>query len=262
MTLHVESVGRGPPLVLLHGFGLHGGLFSPMLPALAGRHRVHVVDLPGHGHSPAIAPYTLDAIVDAVDAAIAPLAGDAPLSMLGWSFGGLVAQRYAARVRAPLARLALVCTSPRFVNGEGWSAGIDAAVLRRFGDELRVAYAPTLRRFVALQMQGADGARATLAQLRALLASRPPADASAVDAALAILGGTDLRDAAATLRVPTLVVAGGRDTLAPAAAGRWLAATIPGAALAVIEAAAHVPFLSHPRAFEAALAPHIDARAA
>ena len=58
--LHVESVGRGSPLVLLHGFALHGGLFAPLLPALVKRHRVHVVDLPaaellclpGAGHLP------------------------------------------------------------------------------------------------------------------------------------------------------------------------------------------------------------------
>jgi pimeloyl-[acyl-carrier protein] methyl ester esterase len=262
MTLHVESAGRGDPLVLLHGFGLHGGLFMPLLPVLMGRHRVHVVDLPGHGHSATIAPYTLDGLVDALDATLAPLVGGAPVSMLGWSFGGLVAQRFAARAQAPLARLVLVCTSPRFTGGGGWTAGIAGSVLRQFGDELRVAYEATIRRFVTLQMQGAEGARATLAQLRTLLASRPPADPAALAAVLAILERTDLRAAATTLRVPTLVVAGGRDTLAPPAASRFLAEAIPGATLAMIDAAAHVPFLSHPRAFEAALAPMLDARAA
>ena len=262
MTLHVESAGRGEPLVLLHGWGLHGGLFTPLLPALVDMHRVHVVDLPGHGHSATIAPYTLDGIVDALDAAIAPLCGGAPVTMLGWSFGGLVAQRFAARARTPLARLVLVCTSPRFVRGEDWTAGIDGSVLRQFGDELHVAYEATIRRFVALQMQGADGARATLAQLRALLGSRPPADPAALDAALTILEQADLRAGAPTLRVPTRVIAGGRDALAPAAASRFLAAAIPRATLAVIDAAAHVPFLSHPRAFEAALAPALDADAA
>jgi len=48
--LHVESTGEGPPLVLLHGWAMHGGLFAPLVPALARRYRVSVVDLPGHGH--------------------------------------------------------------------------------------------------------------------------------------------------------------------------------------------------------------------
>ena len=60
--LHVESSGDGPPLVLLHGWAMHGGLFATLLPSLAQQFRVHVVDLPGHGHSPPVTPYTLDAI--------------------------------------------------------------------------------------------------------------------------------------------------------------------------------------------------------
>ena len=49
--LHVDVQGEGAPLVLLHGFALHGGLFAPIVPALSHTHRVHAVDLPGHGHS-------------------------------------------------------------------------------------------------------------------------------------------------------------------------------------------------------------------
>ena len=186
-TLHVESVGAGPPLVLLHGWALHGGVFAPLLPALVARHRVHVVDLPGHGHSPPIPGVTLDAVVDAVAGAIAQAGDVAPADVLGWSFGGLVAQRWAARGDARVGRVVLVCTSPRFVSGDGWTHGIAPQVLAQFADELRVAYDATLRRFVTLQMQNATHARTTLARVRALLAARPPADPATLDATLAIL---------------------------------------------------------------------------
>ncbi|HEV8502772.1 MAG TPA: pimeloyl-ACP methyl ester esterase BioH [Casimicrobiaceae bacterium] len=244
--------------MLLHGWALHGGAFAPLLPALVARHRVHVVDLPGHGHSPPMAQLTLDAIVDAVAAAVTPLAEGAPLDVLGWSFGGLVAQRWAARAGGGMARLILVCTSPRFVAGDGWTAGIAPQVLAQFGDELRVAYDATLRRFLMLQMQHATHARTTLARMRELLAARPPADRATLDATLAILQSSDLRDQAPAMGMPALVVAGGRDTLAPAAAGAWLADAMPDAILATIADAAHVPFLSHPRAFDAALRGFFD----
>jgi pimeloyl-[acyl-carrier protein] methyl ester esterase len=52
---------------------------------------------------------------------------------------------------------------------------------------------------------------------------------------------------------PTLVVAGGRDTLTPAAAGAWLAAALPNARLVTIAGAGHIPFLSHPAEFADAL---------
>ena len=70
MTLHVESVGAGAPLVLLHGWALHGGIFAPLLPELSMRYRVHVIDLPGHGHSAPLLPYTLDSVTDALMQAI------------------------------------------------------------------------------------------------------------------------------------------------------------------------------------------------
>ena len=49
--LHVEITGKGPPLVLLHGWAMHGGIFAPLTEALRERRTLHVVDLPGHGHS-------------------------------------------------------------------------------------------------------------------------------------------------------------------------------------------------------------------
>ncbi|MEP7184077.1 MAG: pimeloyl-[acyl-carrier protein] methyl ester esterase, partial [Betaproteobacteria bacterium] len=37
--LHVETVGHGPPLVLLHGWAMHSGVWGPLVPHLAKRHR-------------------------------------------------------------------------------------------------------------------------------------------------------------------------------------------------------------------------------
>ena len=61
------------------------------------------------------------------------------------------------------------------------------------------------------------------------------------------------------LAQPSLVISGSRDTLAPPAAGRWLADRLPDARFASIEGAAHVPFLSHPDPFMAALESFLDA---
>jgi pimeloyl-[acyl-carrier protein] methyl ester esterase len=250
-ALHVESVGAGAPLVLLHGFALHGGLFAPILPALAAHHRVHVVDLPGHGHSATIAPYTLDAIADTVAATVRSAAPRA--SVLGWSFGGQVALRWAQRHPAQVERLILVCTTPSFVTRPGFACAMAPQTLQRFGDELSVAYRLTLQRFLTLQVQGSDAGRATLATLRARLFERGEPARDAIAAAMRLLLDTDLRGDVARIRVPARVVSGARDTLAPAAAGRWLAGALPHATYRVVEGAAHAPFLSHPHAFQEAL---------
>ena len=94
MSLHVETVGVGPPLVLLHGWALHSGLWQPIVPHLAQHFRLHLVDLPGHGHSATIEPYTADAIVATLEQFFA--GEKKPLNLLGWSLGGLVAMRWAS----------------------------------------------------------------------------------------------------------------------------------------------------------------------
>ncbi|HLM53642.1 MAG TPA: pimeloyl-[acyl-carrier protein] methyl ester esterase, partial [Pseudoxanthomonas sp.] len=37
--MHIEIAGNGPPLVLIHGWGLHGGVFEPLVRRLSGRYR-------------------------------------------------------------------------------------------------------------------------------------------------------------------------------------------------------------------------------
>lgn len=254
--LHVERQGAGPPLVLLHGWAMHGGLFAPLLPTLAQRHRVEVVDLPGHGHSAPVAPYTLDTVVDAIAGAIDP---DAPVTLLGWSLGGTVALRFAERHPRRVARLILVSATPRFVAAGDWPHAIAPQTLARFGDELKVAYRLTLQRFLSLQVKGSAEGRATLDALRRALFARGEPARAVLEACFDILAHTDLRAAGRAIAAPTLVVTGEHDALVPAAAGAWLARAMPAARHVDIAGAAHAPFLSHRAAFEAAVQGFLDA---
>jgi len=258
--LHVDVAGAGPPLVLLHGWAMHSGMWGPVAAALAPRFRVHAVDLPGHGHSAAVTPWTLDTVVGEVAAAFA--GDDAPLTVVGWSLGGAVALRWALAAPQRIGRLALVCTTPCFVARPDWPDAMAGATLAQFGDELAVAYRLTLLRFLTLQMRGSDDGRATLAAMRAQLFARPDPAPAVLAAALAELAATDLRAAAPEIRQPALVVAGERDTLAPCAAGAWLARAMPDARFTAIAGAAHAPHLSHPAAFAAALDGFLDGCAA
>lgn len=249
--LHVESVGQGRPLVLLHGFALHGGLFAPLLPAFAKHHRVHVVDLPGHGYSDAIDPWTIDAVVAALERAFAT--EQQPLAVMGWSLGGVVALAWALAHPHRLRKLALVATSPRFVADHAWPHAMAPEMLARFADELRVAWQLTLQRFLSLQVRGSEAGHATLAALRHQLFARGKPDPAMLCAALGALAGADLRADVARIAIPTLVVAGEHDTLAPPWATAWLAQALPAAELRRLPGAGHAPFLSHPDAFRDAL---------
>jgi pimeloyl-[acyl-carrier protein] methyl ester esterase len=240
--------------VLLHGFGLHGGVFEPIVPELARHHRVLVVDLPGHGLSTAVAPWTLEAIASVVDSA---LAIEGPLVVLGWSFGALVALTWAQRRPERVSRLVLVSTSPSFVARDNWPHAMPASRLGQFGDELRASYRLTLKRFLTLQVQGSEEGRATLSMLRARLFERGEPSPAALAATLELLVDSDLRALLPSIRTPALVIGGERDTLAYPQAGEALAASLPDARFVTISGAAHAPFLSHREPFLAAVTPFL-----
>jgi pimeloyl-[acyl-carrier protein] methyl ester esterase len=252
--VHVESLGAGNPLVLLHGFAMNGGLFAPLLPELARAHRVHVVDIPGHGRSPLLDPFELPRVVEAIDAAI----DGADLTVLGWSLGGQIALAWALARPQRIRRLVLVATTPSFVERDGWPHAMSAQTLSRFGDELRASYRLTLQRFLALQVHGSEEGRVTLAALRQRLFERGEPAPQALAAALGTLAQNDLRSALARIAAPTHVIAGDRDALVPLAATRELAAAMPNATHVTIEGAAHAPFLSHRRRFIDTVLSYVD----
>ena len=49
--MHIDTIGHGPDLVLIHGWAMHGGIFAPLVERLSPQFQLHIVDLPGHGHS-------------------------------------------------------------------------------------------------------------------------------------------------------------------------------------------------------------------
>ena len=248
MKLHSETSGRGPPLLLLHGWGLHSGVWTALLPQLRQRFRITCVDLPGHGHSAPLAPGGgMEDWVRAV-AAVAPRGA----AWLGWSLGAQLALA-AALAGEDIRRLVLVAGTPRFVAAPDWPCGIDAATLAGFGESLALDHRRTVRDFLTLQLRGDRHAATLLATLRAALARRGGPDAESLRSGLRILADTDLRAGLATLRQPALVVAGERDRLVPAEASRRLATGLPEGRYLELAAAAHAPFLTHPAAFVGAV---------
>jgi len=244
MSLHLESHGSGAALLLIHGWGMHGGMWGQVAEQLAQSYRVHRVDLPGHGASSACSPYKLDDLVQQLSAQF-----DEPLTVCGWSLGGQVAMRWAQLHPAQVQKLVLVATTPCFVQQDGWSCAMAAETLQEFAASLLQNHALTLKRFLALQLRGSENERELLLDLRARLYANGEPDVRALQGGLDILRDTDMRKQLAQITQATLVIAGERDTLTPMAASEYIAQTLPDARLQVIQGAAHAPFLSHPQIF-------------
>ena len=95
--MHVESIGSGAPLLLIHGWGMHGGVWEEVAQKLAADFRVHSVDLPGYGKSARIdlppqgrwrwPPLRISRFVDEIVELLATQFSE-PLTVCGWSLGG------------------------------------------------------------------------------------------------------------------------------------------------------------------------------
>ena len=255
-ALHVETQGNGAPLLLIHGWGMHGGVWEDVAQKLAANFQVFCVDLPGYGlsvgrdstlrvgelgESPDLA---LDAIVGQLSAQF-----NAPLAVCGWSLGGQIALRWAAREPAKVRRLILVTSTPCFRTRPDWPNGMAGEVLAQFAAELERSHHATLRRFISLQLRGSENERELSILLRERLFSRGEPEMKTLRAGLNILRDADQRSELGQIKQPTLVIAGERDKLTPPEASYYLAKAIPHARLVEVKGAAHAPFLSHPDFF-------------
>jgi pimeloyl-[acyl-carrier protein] methyl ester esterase len=238
-------------VVLLHGWGFAAGAWDDLAGRLRPRLRVHVPDLPGYGAAPVCAPYTLEAMADAV-------ARRAPrrCHVVGWSLGGEVALAWALRASRQVRRLALIGATPCFASRPGWPCATPPAVLREFGRLLAADRAGTLARFIAVQARGDAHARRVAGVLQQ--SSAGSATEGALEAGLAVLLHADLRRDLRRVRQPALVLHGAHDRIVPPAAGRRLAAALPDARFRLLRACAHAPFLSQPARVARALREFFD----
>src|SRR5438477_771289 len=95
VDLYYEIHGAGKPLVLLHGGLMLADSFAPILPALAAGRQVIGVDLQSHGHTAyAERPMSYEAMAEDIAALISAL-GLGKVDLMGYSFGGGVALRFA-----------------------------------------------------------------------------------------------------------------------------------------------------------------------
>lgn len=108
LDYYYEIHGEGEPLLLLHGGLGSTDMFGPVLPALAEGRQVIGVDLQGHGRT-ALGDRPIDpkALGDDMAALVKALGHD-QVDVLGYSFGGAVAFRFAAQHPDAVRRLALV----------------------------------------------------------------------------------------------------------------------------------------------------------
>ncbi len=244
-NIHLETFGTGKPIVLVHGWAMHSGIWRDFARQLASNYKVICVDLPGHGHSEKIDPFTLEHISDELLNAVPE-----QCCWLGWSLGATVALDIAARFPERVAALMLLAGNPSFVSAsEGTSEwpGMDVRLLDDFAEHLYENGQATLLRFLSLQVKNLPNHKALLKELRSAVLECAAPDQNTLQGGLNILKNTDQRPVLSGLTMPVSVILGGLDTLVPVALGQKMQQLLPGLELNIIDRAGHVPFLSHSR---------------
>jgi pimeloyl-[acyl-carrier protein] methyl ester esterase len=256
MNLYWEAQGQGRAMVVLHGWGLHGGVWQETTTALADRCRCYRVDLPGFGRSRRVpAAPTLPALAGSVVEAV-------PIRQavwMGWSLGGMVALEAACAWPDRVQALVLVASSPRFVQGDDWPHGVPEKTLESFAGALDRDYREALMRFLVLQAGPDRQARRIIQRLRGELFRHGAPGEGALAGGLALLRESDLRCRLFQVACPTLVILGERDTLIPAAVGETLQVLRPDWQVQVMAGSAHAPFLSHSEKFNSIVRGFLDA---
>lgn len=236
MRLHTDVCGAGLELVLVHGWGMHGGIWEDWVAELGQWFHVTAVDLPGHGNSAWAGQSELREWARAVHDAVPENAW-----WVGWSLGGLVTLAAAAQASARMRGMLLLAATPRFAHAPDWPYGMDVPVLEQFGRQLETDSERTLARFLSLQVRGSRSGVRQLRQLHAAMATRPPAHPAALRTGLRFLQQADLRDILAGTGLPVRWLLGERDTLVPVS----VSGAFPHIPVRRVPAAGHVPFLSH-----------------
>ncbi len=245
--LEVREAGAGPALLLVHGFGGAKEDFADHVEVLADRYRVVTFDHRGHGESDAPddpTAYSLDRLA-ADTSGVADALGIGELRLLGHSMGGMVARRFVLARPERVSTLVLMNTSPGPVPGldpDLLDLAADIAieqgkeVLKPLLDDAAALETPSYHRLLLERPGYQDFVDYKWAALSGVMWGAMARDMAHQPDQLELLGD---------LRCPTLVLVGEQDE-SFLEASKVMAATIPGARLAVIPDAGHSPQFENP----------------
>ena len=246
-------------LLLIHGAGDGAAIWDHQLAALSGEHRLVALDLPGHGARLAETAYADHAanageVEHALDAA-----GFQHPILIGHSLGGAVALTYAlgsetggagSIAQARLRALVLVASGARLRMHPSF---LEAARARAEAAPAAPLTEPVVP---ANRCLGPNPSPALVAWLSA---HSGQATAQAVYADFQANNAFDVMDRLGEILVPTLVVGGEADSMAPPKFVQYLADSIPNARLVLLPGAGHYPMAEQPAAFNRVLAEFLGA---
>ena len=245
----IDGPADAPAVVLIPSLGSTLEMWEPQVEPLARHFRVIRVDPRGHGRSPAPdGPYTLDDISGDVVALLDRL-GMQRAHVAGVSLGGMVALWMAIHQPDRVGRIVPTATAAA-LHEAGFAARAEAV---RAGGTAAVADA-VIERWLTPEARALDPARAE--HMKGWILATPDEGYAATCEAI---DSMDLLDGLALITAPTLVISSLRDPAIPPEHQVRIAAGVPGARLAAVDAA-HIPNVEQAEQVTALILEHLLAR--
>ena len=246
--LYIEQLGHGPDLVLLHGWGLHGGIWQGIKNELAEHFRLHIVDLPGYGLSSPLRESDTNINVHDIAKTLGKHLPENAI-WLGWSFGGSIATAAALQPKIAVRKLITVASNPKFTATPTWTSAMKAEVLGNFAQQLERDYKSTIKRFLAIQSLGVRDQKKQVQTLQGWLLDKPEPDAQTLKRDLILLQETDLRASLDGVTIPHLLILGKSDALVPKSLAETIVNLNPDIQCEMFHSSSHAPFVSELKRF-------------
>ncbi|MCS4533932.1 pimeloyl-ACP methyl ester esterase BioH [Neisseria montereyensis] len=231
---------------LIHGWAANRHVFDDLIPRLPESWDIEALNLPGHGDAPFNGSFHITDIADDLAEKI-----DEPAYLLGWSLGGLVALYTAARHPEKVRALCITTGFAKFQAAPDYPEGIQTSALDKMIELFQQDYYKYIKQFLQLQFLYTKERQPVLETIMPEIAQYGPP--SAIKAALDAIIETDIRPLLPDIDIPTLLIFGAKDTIAPPRMGKYLQQHMPHSDLHVIEKSAHAPFLTQPDEFSSLL---------
>lgn len=246
--LKTDTFGQGPNLTLLHGWAAQNSDWKSWAETeLAPYFTVTLIELPGFGNSDAL-PDSNQIEADWIAAITAEL--PAQTHLLGWSLGGLLAQKIAKQSPERIQSLICLASTPRFIQADDWQWAVSPSLIADFIQAIGTDTAATLKHFWKLQIQGSNGARKLIKEFMAKIKDGRLPTMKGLLQGLELLKSMDCRPCAQEIQCPVLWLLGENDPLIPVNFIEDFMtefSTIqPTVKVEILSGAAHMPFLSHP----------------